>query len=180
MGRIKIVQSSKFKVQSLKKILKGKVAIVGVGNPLKGDDGAGPFFIQQLKNKGDGFIYYHTKRTKSKINEPVPFILIDAGEVPENYISPIVKTKPDVIMIVDAADFSGKPGEIEIFASKDISKIGFTTHTLSPAVFMEYLGQQTKARIFLLALQPKTIETGVDLSEEMKSSIEKLVDAITI
>lgn len=161
MGRNKIVKSSAAIYRTILKRFKGKVVIVGVGNLLKGDDGAGPFFIQQLKKKK---------------GISVPFILIDAGEVPENYVNPIVKTKPDVIMVVDAADFGGKPGEVGIFEAKDISRIGMTTHTLSPDVFMDYLKQQTNADIFLLAVQPKSIETDTDLSEEIESSIKELTD----
>ena len=107
-------------------------------------------------------------------------MLIDAGEVPENYLSPIIKAKPDTIMVVDAADFGGKPGEVRIFETEDISKIGFTTHTLSPRVFMDCLKQQTDADIFLLAIQPQTIELGAFLTPELKSSIKKLVKAFLV
>jgi len=34
----------------LKKRLGGRVVIVGIGNVLRGDDGAGPELIEQLKN----------------------------------------------------------------------------------------------------------------------------------
>lgn len=142
---------------------------MGVGNPLKGDDGAGPFFIQELQKRG-----------QSPKKGTVPFFLIDAGEVPENYLTPIIQAQPDIIMIVDAADFGGKPGEVGIFEVKEISKIGMTTHALSPGVFMDYLKQQTNTDIFLLAVQPKTIEIGVDLSEEVESSIKKLIPFIPL
>lgn len=137
---------------------------MGVGNPLKGDDGAGPFFIQELSR-----IYGQSQRTGS------PPVLIDAGEVPENYVEPIIQAGPEVVMVVDACDFGGKPGEIRIFESDEISKAGFTTHTLSPAIFMGYVGRQTNARIFLLAIQPRTVEMGAGISSEVKSSISELI-----
>ena len=161
---------------------KGKVVMIGVGNPLKGDDGAGPFFIKQLKKwdcpspsgrKGLSQIFLTGRNKKGTVP-----VLVDAGEVPENYTGAITKAKPDTILIVDAADFGGKPGEIKMFGAGEINKAGFTTHSMSLNVFTEYLKQETGAEILLLAIQPKTVKPGVSLSQEDKTSIGNIIQAL--
>jgi hydrogenase 3 maturation protease len=178
MGRVEINNRSKVKgqrskvkivdpgsrIQDLASKFKGRVVMIGVGNPLKGDDGAGPFFIRGLSQ-----ICGRSRRIGT-----VP-VLVDAGEVPENYTGAVTKAKPDTVVIVDAADFSGKPGEIKIFRAEEISGAGLATHSMSLGVFTEYLKQETGAEIFLLAIQPKAVKPGASLSKEVKSSINNLI-----
>jgi hydrogenase maturation protease len=73
--------------------LKGKrFGVVGVGNVLKGDDGAGPALVALLASRGARF----------------PFV--DACEVPENYGGWVAKQGLDAVVFVDAVDFGGVPG----------------------------------------------------------------------
>jgi len=170
------------RIQDLGSKSKGRVVMIGVGNPLKGDDGAGPFFIRQLKRglkKWDWSQIFLTGRNKKGT---VP-VLIDAGEVPENYTGAVTKAKPGTIIIIDAADFGGTPGEIRIFKAGDINKSGLATHSMSLSVFAAYLKQETGAEIFLLAIQPKTIKPGASkhgasLSREVKTSISNIIQAL--
>ncbi len=80
--------------------------IVGIGNTLKGDDGAGVLICQQLKDI---------------IGQNV----IDAGTVPENYIQPIIKKAPKVLLILDAIDFGGCPGAVNIFKPEELNSLLF-------------------------------------------------------
>jgi len=141
---------------SLKTILKGRVIIVGVGNIMRGDDGFGPRLIERLKGSAKA-------------------VCLDVGTVPENYIGKIAKAKPDTILIVDAVHLDKLPGEYEILRKEDISRSGFTTHNLSPAMFIEHLENETKADIYMLGVQPEKITFGSSMSE----SIEKLLIKIS-
>ena len=70
----------------LAEALHGRVAVLCVGNSLRGDDGAGPALARRL-HVGD------------------PWRVFDAGVAPENWIGPICKFRPDVVMVIDAIDF---------------------------------------------------------------------------
>ena len=59
----------------LKRLLIGKVVIVGIGNSLRGDDALGPLLVERLK-------------------ERVKVPCIDAGRSLENYIGKILKEEP--------------------------------------------------------------------------------------
>jgi len=119
----------------LKEILNGNITVVGVGNTMMGDDGYGAVLADRVKNK----IAAH---------------VINAGTTPENHVREIRDSNPDVILIVDAADFGGVPGELRIFGRKDISLCGLSTHDASLGLFFEFLERQTHATVYMLAVQP--------------------------
>jgi len=143
----------------IQNILKGKVVIVGIGNSMKGDDGFGPALIERLNNK-------------------TSFSCLNADTSPENYIGKITKEDPDTILLVDAVHMNLDPGEYRVLEKKDIQNSGLTTHNLSPAMFIEFLENETKASIYMLGIQPKTVSLGEELSEEMKATLENIIKKI--
>ncbi|GAF74403.1 unnamed protein product [marine sediment metagenome] len=144
---------------SLKTLLKGKVVIVGIGNTLRGDDGFGPALIAKLKGK-------------------VKAACIDAGSAPENYTGKIIKERPETILIVDALHLGKSPGEFEILKKEDIARMGFSTHDISPNMFIEYLENETQADIYILGLQPKSVSFGEEMSNSVKSALTEIADLI--
>ncbi len=145
----------------LKDILKGKVVIVGIGNILKGDDAFGPMLLDRLEGK-------------------VKATLINAGISPENYTGKIAKEKPDCILLVDAALLGKKPGEWEILKRDEIIKSGFTTHDMSPAMFIDYMKERTGADIYLLGIQPQNISLGDEMTPVVKKTLEELSELIEL
>ena len=145
--------------ERLRNRLVGAVMIIGVGNPLRGDDGAGPLLIRKLEGK-----------TK--------YLLLDCGETPEHYSRDILARQPDVLMIVDAARLGRPPGTVEILESDAIDISGMSTHNLSLGLFIKYVKQQCDADVFMLAVQPGSREFGAEISEEVAGAIEMVGAAI--
>ena len=140
-------------------VAKGKIVIVGIGNPLRGDDGFGPAFIQG-------------------IGEKVSYPCIDAGSAPENYIGKIIKGEPDTVLIVDAVHLDLAAGEYRFLKKSEILECGFTTHDLSPHLFIDFLEKETKADIYLLGIQPKNLSFGDEMSQPVKKALEELTGII--
>jgi len=140
---------------NLKDILKGKIVIIGIGNIIRGDDGFGPILIEKIKDS-------------------VKVMCLDAGIAPENYLGKIAKENPDTLLIVDAVHLGKNPGEYEILRQEDIVKCGFTTHDISPVMFMEYLTNQTKANIYMLGVQPQDVGLGLEMSEKLKVILDEV------
>jgi len=138
---------------------RGKVVLVGIGNPLRGDDAFGPRLIERLTGK-------------------VRAVCIDAGSAPESYAGKIVKEKPDTIVLVDAVHLDKSPGEYALLGKAEILKSGFTTHDMSPHLFIEYLENQTQADIYLLGVQPKTLSIGDEMSDPVNQTLETLAEDI--
>lgn len=145
-------------LEHLRLHLKGKVVILGIGNALRCDDGAGSLLAGALKGR-------------------VPYTVYDAGPTPENYLGKVIKDKPDNIVIIDAADFGGKPGEYREIEGKDLETANlFSTHNASITLTINYLQTHLKVDIIILMIQPKTIKFGDKISPEMSASLKNLED----
>ena len=142
-------------LEALKGRVKGKVVILGIGNELRGDDGFGPYVAEALKGKVEAVVY-------------------NCGTVLENYDNPIVKERPDVIILLDIINFNAPFGEMGVFEKDDILKVGFSTHNVSPRVFIELLESSIKADIIMVGVKPKETAFGDELSHEVKESAELL------
>lgn len=139
----------------LKDILKGKIVIIGIGNIIRGDDGFGPLLIEKIKG-GAGVM------------------CLDGGTAPENYLGKIAKENPDTLLIVDAVHLGRNPGEYEILRQEDIAKCGFTTHDISPVMFIEYLTKETGANVYMLGVQPQSIDLGFEISPKLKEVLDEV------
>jgi len=144
---------------SFKNIFKGKTVIVGIGNTLRRDDGFGPALIKKLKGR-------------------VRALCLDAGMAPENYAGKITKEKPDTILLVDALHLDRAPGEYELLKKEDILSSGFSTHDLSPKMFIEYLENNTSAHIYMLGVQPKSVSFGEEMSNDVKKTLNEMAALI--
>lgn len=145
-------------------LLKGHIVIMGVGNPLRSDDGVGPAFIAELK--------------KSFTRDTPGVTLIDAGEVPENYLAPIINLKPDTILIIDAADIKSEPGASRIIDSAEVKNMGLSTHNASLKMIMDIFEEETDASIHLIGIQPEKTHMGLGLSDEIRKTVENLCNII--
>ena len=145
----------------VKEYLKGKIAIVGIGNALKGDDQLGPLLISRLQGK-----------TKAR--------LFDCGEVPENYIQPIIKYKPETIIIVDASDWGGGVGELRLIKKEEIKNFGFSTHNASLGLFFDYLERELpQTNIIIIGVQVGKRGLMQSPSPEVEAALNELVDFFT-
>jgi hydrogenase 3 maturation protease len=152
--------------QELSKILLGNVLIVGIGNEIRGDDAFGPELIKRID-----------KKIKAQC--------LDVGSSPENYIGKIVKLKPDVILFVDSASMEEEPGTAKLIGIDEIPQYGFSTHNMSPKLMIDNINNQLKTNpvrngfsngvnIFMLGVQPKSLEFGEPLSRELENSLTLL------
>ena len=144
---------------SLGNILKGRLVIVGMGNPLRGDDGLGPKLIEELSGKTGA-------------------LCIDVGTSPESYGGKVLNAKPETILLVDAVHLGKSPGEYAILKKDEIAESGVTTHNISPKLFIEYLAAQSEAKIYLLGIQPKNTGFGQTLSPEVEKTLKTIKQLI--
>jgi hydrogenase maturation protease len=130
--------------------------IVGIGNTLKADDGAGPLVCQQLQKTGIGVD------------------VVDAGTVPENYIGPLVRKAPENVLIIDAMDFGAEPGTIQIFRPERLSQFIGSTHALSPRIFAEMLSHHIEVDVYFVGIQPAHIRMGQNVSAQVSRAVQRL------
>lgn len=139
-----------------------KLVILGVGNPLRRDDGFGPALIKSL----------------SKYQLPGNVKLVDCEMVPENFLSTIIRLKPSHIIIVDSAQMNTLAGEVKLISPENIGGVTFSTHTLPLTFTIEYIKHFTKADVKLILVQPENLDFGEGLTlkvSEALNNIEKLL-----
>lgn len=144
--------------EKLEKVLEGRVVILGIGNPIRGDDAFGSFFADRILGK-------------------INFIVYNGGSSPENILGKIIQDNPDTILFVDAIDFGGSYGEMSLFNADEIkTRNFFFTHNPSPYLVVDFLRENTRAKIYLLAVQPKSITLGDKISPEIEKSLNCLAE----
>jgi hydrogenase 3 maturation protease len=143
--------------EELLRRLRGKVLILGAGNILRGDDGAGPALISLLEGKTGA-------------------ILVDAGDAPESYAGKIISAAPDSIVFVDAANFGGNPGDLAVLEPEHIAGCAISTHQMPLNVFFQFIRGNCSADILGLGIQPAQIGFG----EPMSSAVVETIEALAI
>jgi len=145
-------------IDEIKKRVKGKTVIVCIGNELRGDDGAGPVLAK-------------------KLNGNIKIPVINCGETPESYTDIIKDLKPETVIIVDAVDMKAPPGSVSIIEKENLSEvITYTTHNVPLKIFTDYLSKETKAKIFIIGIQPEQM----DLANKISDTINTTLDAVSI
>ena len=141
--------------------LKGRIAVMGVGNMLRADDALGPRVASAL----------------SRTEGLTPF---NCESVPEKWLGPVRRYGPDVILFVDVADFGGEPGEIRVLDPADLAGLHAAgTHAMSSGFLMELFTQSTRASSFMLAVQPSTIELGEPMSEACERATQEIIEELS-
>jgi hydrogenase 3 maturation protease len=131
-----------------------ETVVVGIGNVLKGDDGAGP-------------------KVCGVLNDKVTAEVIDAGTAPENYIGKIVQLAPKKMLIIDAIDFGELPGTVKLFNENDLEKFTLSTH-----LFIQTVTSEIETKVFFIGIQPMHLELGQDLSKQVADAVSTLTEGI--
>ena len=150
-----------------------RTLIITVGNSFRADDGAGPYIASALKQSSKLFV-------------------IDAGYTPENVIDQAVhiltqhpalpdqpvRASAQRIIFIDAADFGGSPGELRLIDAQHIPQVSLSTHSMPLPVVSKILQEDTKAKVYFIGIQPKSVAHQEGLSSEVEASAAVLIQQI--
>ena len=143
-------------VDELAALLHGKkTVILGVGNPLQGDDAIGPKLVDVLQGRIDA-------------------TLINAGQVPENYMSAIKAAQPEIVLIIVALELGAEPGYIVML---DVDRLrAIENFTCNPGLaFLAMMIQDgTDSEVILVGIQPQTTAFASELSPPVLQSMLNL------
>ena len=137
--------------------LKGDVVIVGMGNPLLGDDAAGCLVAQGL----EGTRGLH---------------VILAEETPENCFCKILDAEPDVVVFVDAVALGAPPGSVAMLEAEALARYEPSTHRVPLGLVAEFVQRESGADVFVLGIQPRQVTLGSGLSTEVAVATESLLE----
>ncbi|MBM4042104.1 MAG: hydrogenase 3 maturation endopeptidase HyCI [Planctomycetes bacterium] len=135
------------------------LAVVGIGNPMRGDDGAGPAIVAALPDAPD-------------------LARFDAGMAPENWLGPIARAQPRTVLVVDAVDTGDPPGTLQLLRPDAVAGGGVSTHALPLDLFLRTVEERCGAPCLLLAIQPQTVEMRESLSAPVQRAVRRAARAI--
>ena len=140
-----------------------RVAILGVGNDMNGDDGAGVCAVRELA---------------ARMPVPRGVLLIDAGTAPESYTGPLRRFEPGMIIEIDAADQHMEAGATAWIDWREADGLSASTHTLPPSVLAQFLTTELGCPIHIIGIQPAALEMGRGLSPAVALAVRELADQL--
>lgn len=140
-----------------------KIGVIGLGNPLRKDDGIGIILLDKLIKK------------KDQLPDNIEFI--DGGTGGMNLLHFLANF--DKVIIIDAINFDGDFGESIFFKPENVIDHGipvkFSTHESD---FFKVLKLSAELKeipdeIYIYGIQPKDLNFGQTLSTELQKKIDR-------
>lgn len=138
-----------------------RVAIVGVGHALRGDDAAG-LAVAQRAGRLSG----------------ERLLVLEGGPAPENVTGILRRFEPDLVLLVDAADLGAAPGTVRWLGPDDVEGLSATTHTMPLSILAHYLEQEMGCRVYFIGIQPGQNGIGEPLSEAVERAVQAVEDGL--
>jgi len=142
------------------------IGVIGLGNPLRKDDGIGIALLKHLEKK--------------KIELPSDVKIIDGGTRGMNLLH--IFSKFNTVILIDAINFNEKPGIFRFFNSKDIIHKNHLDiiNSHNPDIFkiieLSKKIYNKPNKIYFFGVQPKDTSFGQSLTPE----IEKVFDNLSL
>ena len=130
-----------------------KLAVLGIGNSLRGDDALGLEILTLLQG-----------------NVPQRVNLIQTDTMPEDFTDEVTRLRPSHVLLIDAASFEAKPGEVKLVPPEEIAGLPISTHALPLSLFAEVVQSSIKTKVLLLGVQPKSVDFVEGLTPEVEKA----------
>ena len=148
------------------------VVVIGVGSEMRGDDAFGVLAARELSAALEG-----GAPGRADIQ------VIEGGTAPENLAERVARSSPGTVVLVDAADFGGSPGELRLLDPDELGwdlggLFGGATHAPSLELLATYLIKRCGARTIILAAQPASTEFGAEISPPLRAAASRAAEAL--
>jgi hydrogenase maturation protease len=141
-----------------------KIIVLGLGNILNRDEGAGVYALKELE-------IILPEKIKAAVE------LVDGGVLGMDLL-PYVE-RASHLLILDAVDIGARPGEVREYAKDEIELFYHGRISWHQLGFQEVLAV-AKVRgkypenVYLIGVQPADIKTGLGLSRKVKTSVQRM------
>jgi len=137
-----------------------KLALVGIGHPLRSDDFVGSYVAKRLIER----------QSKHELSGGVH--IFDGEDNVEALISRIADLEPEHVIFIDACEMKTDPGETQLISVTQTGYPFFTTHGVPLKVLAEKL--LSNSQVWILAIQPKQTGFGEQLSPEIRAVADSI------
>jgi hydrogenase 3 maturation protease len=141
-----------------------RVAVIGVGNAGRGDDAAGALVAREL--------------LAGRATPPKTALVIDAGDVPENFTGVVRVFKPDLAVIVDSARAGRPPGTVFLVDPAEVAEEDLSTHRLPLSRLARYIRETMGSRVLILGIEPSSLEEGAAVVPAVNRAVKRVAEAL--
>jgi hydrogenase 3 maturation protease len=141
-----------------------RIAILGIGNEMRGDDAAGMLVVRALS---------------LRVASLEGLRIIEGGHAPENATAELRKFSPDLVLLIDAADMGNDAGSVTLIPLEEIDGMSANTHSLPLSMLARYLTLELNCEVALLGIQPKSVEMGESVSDAVDQAVSDIAEEIS-
>lgn len=146
-------------------MISNSIGIIGVGNPLRKDDGIGIVLLDYIRKESE------------RLPETVSFV--DGGTGGMNLLH--LLNRFDLVIFLDAVNFNGVPGETrffsfdEIISQKEISMVSTHNADIFQIIKLSQELKECPDQIFVFGVQPADVSFGEGLTDMIQNKIDDIV-----
>ncbi|MDH7511464.1 MAG: nickel-dependent hydrogenase large subunit [Clostridiales bacterium] len=152
MAEVKKAPAQDWKTK-LARLLKANPVFIGVGKEGRSDDRAGLELALEMRKAGVKDVYLETE--------------LDEGHILERFSG-----RP--LLFLDIANMGEKPGKIALLPLQHVFWNSVLSHRLLPGLSNKLTYEEVR-RSFILAIQPKSVEGGDELSLPVRQAIDQIL-----
>jgi hydrogenase 3 maturation protease len=140
-----------------------RLAVLGIGHELCGDDAVGVRLAGMLRRLAAG-------------NQRL--LVIEAGPAPENFTGPLRRFQPDLVLLVDAAQMNAAPGTIGWLDLQSVGGMSASSHTLPLHILVTYLVAELGCQVALIGIQPAQTFADEPLTPPVQAAARTVLQAL--
>jgi len=139
---------------------KTKIAVVGLGNVLMGDDGAGVAALDSLQGK---------------VDEDV--VLAEVGTAALK--AQALLEEVDHVVAIDAVQAGGPPGSVYCFSLDDAEMNAcHSLHEMGIAGVLKLMPEESRPQVRVVGVEPESIEMRMELSPTVQAALPMVAETV--
>ncbi len=140
-----------------------RVALMGIGHELCGDDAVGVRIAAALR---------------SLLSGDERFLVLEAGPAPENFTGLLRRFQPDLVVLLDSALMDEAPGTVRWLDWQETEGMSASTHTLPLHILASYLTAELGCTMALIGIQPEQTFADAPLTPPVQAAADAVVAAL--
>jgi hydrogenase 3 maturation protease len=158
--------------EPLRRLLRktSRVAFVGLGQELRGDDAAGVLAVRRLADS--------ERFRKAGEARGTASFLFEAGPLPEAAAGPLRRFAPEWVVFLDAASLEAEPGTVGWIDPCEAAGTAPGTHAWPLSAFADYLRSELGCRIAIIGIQPACMDFDTPVTGAVDRAVAEIVSEI--
>jgi hydrogenase 3 maturation protease len=162
----------------------GLTVVLGVGSELRGDDAAGILVARKLAESPFARASVRAgasaaeRMAGARTGASPRLVALEGHTAPESLTGKIIKLRPSHVLVVDAAEIGGRPGEWAMLGAEELDASVTATHLIPLSKLAAYLTEKKGCVVGFVGIQPGSCGVAVGVSAPVGAAVEDVADNI--